>query len=148
MPPKKAPQSCKKKTSQKQPLKKGIARKKIVAQSKVPKGYIIRRGYEKKTKTGKTICIEPALIKDRGLPGKGPKLIPELKKGMLTSYGYSANDSAQKRHQSIKESAKHNDPLAIFRGLLAVSTLNKNTSPGSSKNLKADANWVKKTYIK
>ena len=92
-----------------------------------PKGYIMRKGYTRKYRTslatsgftvrrkGKlytvrpkknTIYVPPGCIKDRGLPGKGPKEgegIGKLRKGDLIKYGYQYRLSDALREKALKK---------------------------------------------
>lgn len=68
-------------------------------------------------------------------------------KGLLSRYGYKnvKKLSLKKRHKSLKKSLKDNKPLSIYRRLIALSTLMRNTNPKLSKKFKKDAKFVKKT---
>ena len=59
--------------------------------SKCSKGEIERVGYSFVKKTGTHVSVKPTCIKDKGKPGKGPKLItiPHEDEGLLSKYGYS-----------------------------------------------------------
>ena len=75
-------------------------------------------------------------------PGIGP-----LRKGELTSLGYSVKKSKTARHRALVNAVHAYGPLSTFRKLNAISVLTKRTSKGKSKTFKADRNWVKKTFM-
>ena len=78
---------------------------------------------------------------------KSRSVIPTLKKGELTKYGYSSKLPAKERRESLKKAVKKYSPLSVFRKLNAVATLNKNRSPKLTKIFNSDKNWVKRNYM-
>jgi len=122
-----------------------------------PDGSILRQGYiaTRKNKTlvgrllkrGTTYRVPATCIKNRGQPGKGPAVIGPLKKGDLTSKGYSASDSASQRHAALAQAVGAYGRLSTLRKLNAIAVLNKTTAPTRAKTFKTDRNWVKKTYF-
>jgi hypothetical protein len=118
-----------------------------------PPGKIRREGYtatrKKKTligrllKRGTTYRVKASCVKDRGSSG----VIGPLKKGDLTSKGYSATDSASQRHAALAQAVGAYGRLSTLRKLNAIAVLNKTTSPSRAKTFKTDRDWVKKTYF-
>ena len=135
-----------------------------------PKGYIMRRGYTRKFRpsvkaTGftvrrkgtvytvrpkaNTIRVPAACIKDRGLPGKGPKEgegIGKLRKGELIKYGYQYRLSDSLRQAALKKAIKRFGALSVYRKLDAVAKLSLRTAPDASKIFSRDRNWVQENY--
>lgn len=135
-----------------------------------PKGYIMRRGYTRKFRpsvkaTGftvrrkgtvytvrpkaNTIRVPAACIKDRGLPGKGPKEgegIGKLRKGELIKYGYQYRLSDSLRQSALKKAIKRFGALSVYRKLDAVAKLSLRTAPDASKIFSRDRNWVQENY--
>jgi len=72
--------------------------------------------------------------------------IGELKKGELN--GYHAKDSKTSRHRSLRRTVRRVGPLSAFRKLNALAVYTKNSAPTKSKTIKADRNWIKKTFMK
>lgn len=105
---------------------------------KCGKNEILKSGYT--TKTGKK--VSSTCIKDLGLKGKGPKVIPPLKKGTITQYGYSSNDSDIKRHNALKKAVKGLNKSTVIHKLNAVAVLTANTNPQRSEIFKSDMEWV------
>ena len=118
---------------------------------KCPKGTIKRVSYKKKSfkrKDGtvvKSTRIGASCIKDRGKPGKGPRLIGSLRKGTLRKFGYKASKRTSVRRKSLKKAMKKEHPTSVFRKLRAVGTLLRNTAPEMSRRVIADSAWVKRT---
>jgi len=118
-----------------------------------PPGKVRREGYtatrKKKTligrllKRGTTYRVKASCVKDRSSSG----VIGPLKKGDLTSKGYSATDSASQRHAAIAQAVGAYGRLSTLRKLNAIAVLNKTTSPSRAKTFKTDRDWVKKTYF-
>jgi ribosomal protein L28 len=135
-----------------------------------PKGYIMRKGYTRRFRpnvkeTGftvrrkgtvytvkpkaNTIKVEPGCIKNRGLPGKGPREgegIGKLRKGELIKYGYQYRLSDSLRHSALKRAIKRYGALSVYRKLDAVSKLSLRTAPDASKIFGIDRNWVRNNY--
>jgi len=74
-------------------------------------------------------------------PGIGP-----LKHGEL--HGYHAKNSKTSRRSALRKTVRSLGPLSTFRKLNAIAVYTKYSSPGKSRTIKADRNWVKKTYMK
>lgn len=113
------------------------------------KGTTKRRPYSYVRKAG-TTRVRPVPTKDVGAIGKGPKLIGKLKKGMLTSYGYHPVEAMTNRHKALSKAVSkgHEDPHAVLKRLVAISTLTRRTLPRASRIYKADARWVKSKYAR
>lgn len=115
-------------------------------------GKIKRSGYSRKAYTrsdGKLVRatrVPPTCIQDRGLPGKGPKIIPKLRKGTLSPYHVDLTIKA--RHDALRKVVKRSSALTVFRKLGAVAIMLKNTSPEAASILKKDQRWVRKTFQK
>ncbi len=135
-----------------------------------PKGYIMRRGYTRRFRpslktTGFTVrrkgtvytvrpkanvvIVPPTCIKDRGLPGKGPKEgegIGKLRKGELIKYGYQYRLSDSLRQSALNKAIKQYGALSVYRKLDAVAKLSLRTAPDASKIFIRDRNWVKENF--
>lgn len=135
-----------------------------------PKGYIMRRGYTRKFRpsvksTGftvrrkgtvytvrpkaNTIRVPPSCIKNRGLPGKGPREgegIGKLRKGELIKYGYQYRLSDSLRQAALKKAIKRFGPLSVYRKLDAVAKLSLRTAPDASKIFSRDRDWVMENF--
>ena len=74
--------------------------------------------------------------------------IGPLKKGLLSSTGYSVKNSLRSRHRSLKSLLKKESPLKVFRQLNAVAVYDKNSAPTKSKTFKRDRNWIRKNFFK
>lgn len=111
-------------------------------------GTILRSGYVRKAYTRsdgvrvKRAVVPATRITDRGLPGKGPKVIPTLKKGVLGKYGYTSRKSAVKRHSALKRAESGESYKRVIDQLVAVRTLNRNTNPRTAKVFNSDIKWM------
>jgi hypothetical protein len=105
---------------------------------KCEKGNIMRKSFLKKTGAK----VKSTCIKDLGLTGKGPIILPKLQQGSLTQFGYSSKNSGVKRHNSLKKAIKKYTKSAVIHKLNAISTLTKNTNPVLSGIYKEDLVWV------
>lgn len=106
-----------------------------------------RRGYTYVRKAGVS-RVRPVPTKDVGAIGKGPKVIGKLKGGMLTRYHYHPVEATTTRHRALTRAVTrgHEDPHAVIRRLIAISTLTKRTLPRASRIYKSDAAWVHKRW--
>jgi hypothetical protein len=135
-----------------------------------PPGYIKRKGYTRRfrpnvkesgftvRRKGKVYTVRPkansiyvdaACIKNRGLPGKGPKEgegIGKLRKGELIKYGYQYRLSDALRHSALKKAIKRYGALSVYRKLDAVAKLSLRTAPDAAKIFSLDRDWVNDNY--
>ena len=135
-----------------------------------PPGYIVRKGYTRTfrksiaaqgytvRRKGKLYTVRPkkhsitvkaGCIKDRGLPGKGPREgegIGKLRKGDLIKYGYQYRLSDIMRERALKKAVKAYGALGVFRKLNAVAKLSERTAPDASKIFGRDRKWVQNNY--
>jgi hypothetical protein len=102
------------------------------------------------TRKAGTTRVRPVPTKDVGAIGKGPKVIGPLKGGMLTRYHYHPVEATTNRHKALTRAVSkgHEDPHAVIRRLIAISTLTKRTLPRASRIYKSDAAWVHSKYSK
>lgn len=125
-----------------------------IVKSGYTKGEYKRKGYYRSDGTWvrPTIVarseVGPSCVKDKGKKGKGKKLPVVLKKDVLKKYGYAnVNDMTElSRHRALSRAVKDLNNLSLYRRLVYISTLNKNTNPLVSKKIKDDANWIKEKY--
>ena len=115
--------------------------KRITVHRKDGKTYTYTR------KAGET-RVRAVPTKDVGAIGKGPKVIGKLKAGMLTRYHYHPVEAETNRHKALDRAIKNGreDPHAVIKRLVAISTLTKSTLPRASRIYKKDAKWVHKKY--
>ena len=109
-----------------------------------PTGTIQRIGYSFSKKNSKeTIKVKPSCIKDRGKPGKGPKLfeIPKEDKDLLGDFGYTLKSSHTDRVKAIKKAVKEYSMLKILRHINALRTLHKSDEK-NYKKLDKDLKWI------
>ena len=131
---------------------------------------IRRRGYTVRRPSGRMYRVYPrasrmlvrsSCIKDRGLPGKGPRQFPNpfkfhggkqvygigpLRKGELTKHGYSTRASTRKRHSALRSAVKEFGALGVYRKLNAVAKLGVRTARTASRTFKRNRNWVRKSF--
>lgn len=102
------------------------------------------------TRKAGTTRVRPVPTKDVGAIGKGPKVIGPLKAGMLTRYHYHPVEAPTARHKALSRAVSkgREDPHAVIRRLIAISTLTKRTLPRASRIYKQDAMWIRSKYAK
>ncbi len=113
-------------------------------------GTITRQGYWRKgyrTATGKYVArawVPPARIKDRGRKGKGPKVIPKLKRGGLGGPGFLER-AAQARRAILARVAKRDGWATAERRLGVLLVLGKRTWPKAKlETVRSDLRWLRK----
>jgi hypothetical protein len=102
---------------------------------------IVRRGYT----TKKGVRVSASKIRNRGLPGKGPKLFGPLRHGGLREYGYFHVDgkSMLARHRALTLAMRSGVPkTTLIRRLGAISTLTRRTMPKLSTIYRRDQHWL------
>jgi hypothetical protein len=66
-----------------------------------------RKAYRATRKaSGKSYYVPSSLIKRRGKSGRKNKVLPQLKQGELTKYGYSFDKNMKSRRRSLKKKVK------------------------------------------
>lgn len=80
--------------------------------------------------------------KNRGRPGRGPKLF-KLKKGGLSRYGYKTSTPMSMRHKALSMAiSKGVSSLTLSRRIGALATLLKRTNPLLSRSLRRNQLWI------
>jgi hypothetical protein len=146
--------------------RRNSATKKSCPPGQVPRAAYVRRitsrvhkkGYTKKTKSGKTIKVYPksksiyvtsSCVRDMGKPGKLPEGAPTigpLKKGELKKHGYSYRLPELQRQVALTKAIQEFGALDTYRKLNAVTKLTQRTAPDAHKVFGKDRNWIRKTY--
>lgn len=101
-----------------------------------------RKGFV--TKKGTRVMPTSFLIKDRGAPGRGKKVLPELKKGTL---GISFSESASVRRRKLVVLAKRIGEKKVMGKLQALVVFNKRTNPVLSKKASSDRRFVASSFV-
>jgi hypothetical protein len=138
--PKRSKKSSKKKRTLKRSSTRGCKRGQIRRVSYTRKSHIRKSG-----KRVKSIKVKSGCIKSRGK--RGLKVIPYLRKGELTKYGYTSAKPASMRRRSLSRAVKQYSATSVFRKLNVLSTFNKNKSPSLASKFKSDRNWVRSKYM-
>lgn len=94
--------------------------------------------------SARTIRVKSSVIRNRGLPGKGPYTLPTLSPGKL--YGYTVSASTPNRYKSLTFAMKSNSPLAVFRRLQVLARYLKRTSPSAQRVILGNARWVRRRF--
>lgn len=100
------------------------------SRKKCPKGSISRRkySYKKKSLKNKKIKVRASCVKSRGRRSRGlrvRRVLPSLRKGSLTKYGYHLSDPDEKRHKALKKAFTVYGYSSLIKKLNAVRIYNK-----------------------
>ena len=107
------------------------------SKKKYPRGSISRK---KKSPIGKKIKARSRCVKSRGLRSR--RVLPPLKKGSLTRFGYTVHESVEKRRSALRRALKAYGYSSLIKKLNAVKILTKNTSPTNSKIYGSDIKYL------
>ena len=69
-------------------------------------------------------------------------MIPKLKKGTLTQFGYSTKSSDRSRHIALNKAIKKLTESTVIHKLNALKVLTKNKTPTLSKLYDSDIKWI------
>ncbi len=86
-------------------------------------------------------------IRDIGARGRGKKVIPKIRKGLLGKYGYSTKLSLRQRRTALRKADKRYGTKRLFRMLQAQVVLRKRTQPTARRVFVADRNWVERVLL-
>ena len=106
-----------------------------------------RKAYSYIRKASKTrVKAVPAY--DVGTAGQPLRRIGPLKKGMLTRYGYHPVEATKDRHKALSKAVTKGkeEPRAVMRRLVAISTLTKGHLPRASRIYKQDAKFIRTKF--
>ena len=94
--------------------------------------------------SGKMVRVKSHRIPNRGLPGKGPYVLPPLTPGKL--YGYTVSAPQSSRYASLKNAMRHNSPISVFRRLQVLARYLKRTSPSAQRVILRNSAWVRTKF--
>lgn len=133
--------------------------------SSCPKGYIQKKGYERKSHSRKAYSrngtivksahvsrtkVGPSCTPDKGKPGKTPeraKVLPAPGKEIsLSRMGYATSKKKLSRHRALSSASSKYDPLKVLKRLVLLS--NYQADPTAKKTMKADVEYMKGVYSK
>lgn len=103
----------------------------------------MRRGHIRHI-SGKTVRVSPHLVVNRGLPGKGPYVLPPMRPGGL--YGWKAASPRTSRHSALTIAMRQGTPLSVFRRLQLLARYLKRTSPKAERTVLSNAAWVRRKF--
>lgn len=103
---------------------------------------VTRRAYT--TKKGRMVKSSTFLIRDRGLPGRGPKLIPIKRSGLL-GVGFFSKSVAE-QHRILKGAARKYGEKSVQGDMQAKATWNKNVNPALSHKAQRLRSWVARNF--
>lgn len=108
----------------------------------MPKMIRVRRkGYRRKD--GTWVKGTTFLTKDRGKPGRGPKVVKISHEGALGGPGYTGRSQVS-RHRSLASSVRQDGYAATMRRLNALRVFGSRTmSPAAKRKIAADMRWLK-----
>lgn len=115
--------------------------------SRCSRGEITRKGYNFRRSDGTRVRVSSSCIKDRGAPGKGPRLIiiPKESRGLLEKYGYNLSESFEDRIRALRRAMREENQLTILRRVNAIRTLQKSNRTNYRK-LDRDMKWIQEHY--
>ena len=97
-----------------------------------PRNSISRKSYTKKSGVKvKATCVKSKALRSRGI--KPQRVLPKLKSGSLTKYGYHVHESKSERHKALKKAVKVYGVSSVIHKLNAIKLLSRNTYPANSK---------------
>ena len=147
-----------------------VLRKRLGLTKRCPPGHVLRIPYRRrfsntvkksgynvhrKNKTyrvypkASSMIVKAACIKDRGLPGKGPRSgtgIGLLKKGELSRYGYNYHKETKERHDALLKAMEVYGPLSVYHKLDAITKYTMRTAPNAHSVFMADRDWVYQNF--
>ena len=113
-------------------------------------GYV-RKSYKKKNGTVvKATVVAPRCIKNKGKPGKGPKLLPNIpkgKEGSLKKLGYRIEENQGIRSVALKKAVKAYGLGTVIKKINYIRILNKSNKTKYNK-LTKDIEYLQKMKVK
>lgn len=103
---------------------------------------ITRKGFTRKD--GTRVKPTSFTIRDRGNPGRGPKLVPPLTGSPL---GIKFSNKADTRRRKEIALAKKIGEKKVVGKLGALAVLNKNTNPTLARKARSDQRFIAQRFI-
>jgi len=113
-------------------------------------GFIRRKSYSYKKKSGTRVSVKGFCMLEKGKRGSGRgaarklKVLPKLKKGSLTSLGYGIRESSATRHAALKKALKKYGYSSLIKKLNVLVVYNKNAHPDIAQTAHSDMMYVAK----
>lgn len=141
-------------TARRMSMKRGITMR-----QRCPSGKILRSGYTRKSRSGKSSLTPASCITNRGKPGKGSRVIVlDPEDHFLSEFGYHdvETNSKEERHAALHKLIEHFVPIKgqmatynyVIRALNARYILNRNTNRKVARIMKADQRAISALYKK
>lgn len=127
-----------------------------------PRGYIKRKAYSRKSHSRKSFRrtsgikvrgsrvsgsrVKASCIKDVGARGKGKRVITDLKKGELTSLGYSTSSPRTSRRKALRRASRKFSKSELIKKLNVLNVYNKRSHPKTAKKARQDMEYVRTLY--
>jgi len=118
-----------------------MKRSKSYSRKRCPKGSISRRKSVGKRGKVRSSCVKSKGRRSRGL--RVNRVLPSLKKGSLTKYGYHLADSTEVRHKALKKAFNVYGYSTLIKKLNAVRVYNK-SKPNVFNKYTQDMEYVRK----
>lgn len=112
---------------------------------------IIRRAYSRRSPSStRKIYVPASRITDRGLPGRGPRILPAPERGVLSESGYHHIKTLPepKRHRLLRRALREHGYRKVIGHLTLLANYNHRTDPAAYAILKGDQQWVSRAYEK
>jgi hypothetical protein len=109
------------------------------------KAYVAKRGGRKVRVAASEVPPTSFKIKDRGGPGRGPKVVPPLEEGSLGGKGFFNKPTAE-RHAVLKRLARKLGEKSVVGKLRAVQVFNKRVNPALSKKALVDSKFIADSF--
>lgn len=112
------------------------------------RGSIRRKSYIRRSKSGKRTRVPSVCIKDRGKPGKGPKILPIPERGVLSRYGYAnvKDMPDQKRRVALKRAIEAYGHRKVIGHLVLIANYTRISDPSAYAIFKGDQEHVSRLY--
>lgn len=109
------------------------------------KGFTAHRG--RTTYRVKRTRVPPTTfkIRDRGAPGRGPKLI-KIVPGVLGRYGYTTSKPAPSRHRALSKAIRAVGKARVWHALHAQVIFRKRAPDHAKTIFERDRDWITATY--
>ncbi len=117
---------------------------KLLGTPKCSSKQILRQGYKRTSKKGKSYMVPSTCITSKTGKPHGKQLFV-IKSGILDKYGYYdiIHKTDLSRHRALSSAVKDIKPLSLYRRLNALALVNRNTNPDLARLFKSDAEWLK-----
>lgn len=118
--------------------------------SSCSRGFIRRKSFERRSRSGRRSRVKSVCVMDRGMPGKGPKTLPIPERGVLSRFGYEGVKDIPdfKRQSALRKAIDAYGYRKTIGHLVLIANFTRRSDPAAYAIFRNDQKFVSDLYAK